>query len=148
VAKLDGPRRPSVTRLEVEIIEEGSARVDGGHRVELTCVTTRPTFFAEASGQTIDEALDHALTRLARQIDRYRGKREARLTRAGRRPVGEAAFDEGSAVESGAAAERGSAVNSGTVADDGPAQGASPSIDPEPSLDRGPARIEGAEASS
>jgi ribosomal subunit interface protein len=93
VAKLDGPRRPSVTRLEVEIIEEGSARVGGGHRVELTCVTTRPTFFAEASGQTIDEALDHALTRLARQIDRYRGKREARLTRASRRSEVEPTFD-------------------------------------------------------
>jgi len=93
VAKLDGPRRPSITRLEVEIIEEGSARVGGGHRVELTCVTTRPTFFAEASGQTIDEALDHALHRLARQIDRYRGKREARLTRAGRRPGVEPVFE-------------------------------------------------------
>ncbi len=82
-AKLDGRRRPTIMRLEVEIIEEPSPRVDGGHRVELTCVTTRPTFRAEASGETIQAAMDGAIDKLDRQIVKYRGKREARLRSAG-----------------------------------------------------------------
>lgn len=83
VARLDGPRRPSITRLEVEIIEEPTPRIHGGHRVQLMCVTTRRTFRAEASGPTIDAALDLAVDRLNRQIATYRGKRESRTTRAG-----------------------------------------------------------------
>jgi ribosomal subunit interface protein len=81
-AKLEGPRRPGITRLEVEITEEPSPRIAGGHRVELTCVTTRPTFRAEASGASIKAALETALDRIDRQILTYRGKREAKVTRA------------------------------------------------------------------
>ena len=80
-AKLEGPRRPGITRLEVEIIEEPSPRIAGGHRVELTCVTTRPTFRAEASGASIKVALEAAIDRIDRQILTYRGKREAKVTR-------------------------------------------------------------------
>src|SRR5690242_18261261 len=81
-AKLEGPRRPGITRLEVEITEEPSPRIDGGHHVELTCVTTRPTFRARASGGSIKAALETALDRIDRQILTYRGKREAKVTRA------------------------------------------------------------------
>ena len=81
VARLDGPRRPSITRLEVEIIEEPTPRIGGGHRVQLSCLTARRTFRSEASGPTIDAALDLAVERLNRQIDTYRSKREARVTR-------------------------------------------------------------------
>jgi ribosomal subunit interface protein len=81
-SKLEGPRRPGITRLEVEIIEEPSPRIGGGHRVELTCVTTRPTFRSEASGETIKSALETALDRIDRQILTYRGKWEARVTRS------------------------------------------------------------------
>lgn len=82
VARLDGPRRPSITRLEIEIIEEATPRIGGGHRVQLSCQTTRKMFRSEASGQTIDAALDLAVERLNRQIDTYRSKREARVTRS------------------------------------------------------------------
>ena len=89
-AKLEGPRRPGITRLEVEIIEEPSPRIQGGHRVELTCVTTRPTFRSEASGATIKSALETALERIDRQILTYRGKREAKARSAPHGgPVGE-----------------------------------------------------------
>jgi len=90
-AKLEGPRRPGITRLEVEIIEEPSPRIRGGHRVELTCVTTRPTFRSEASGATIKSALETAIERIDRQILTYRGKREAKVTRSTPHggPVGE-----------------------------------------------------------
>jgi ribosomal subunit interface protein len=81
-AKLEGPRRPGITRLEVEITEEPSPRIAGGHHVELTCVTTRPTFRAEASGASIKAALETAIDRIDRQILTYRGKREAKVTRA------------------------------------------------------------------
>jgi ribosomal subunit interface protein len=88
VARLDGPRRPSITRLEVEIIEETTPRIHGGHRVQLTCVTSRRTFHSEASGATIDAALDLAVDRLNRQIGTYRSKLEARVTRAGSHTMG------------------------------------------------------------
>ncbi len=81
-AKLEGPRRPGITRLEVEITEEPSPRIAGGHHVELTCVTTRPTFRAQASGASIKAALEAAIDRIDRQILTYRGKREAKVTRA------------------------------------------------------------------
>ena len=92
-AKLEGPRRPGITRLEVEITEEPSPRIAGGHHVELTCVTTRPTFRAEASGASIKAALETAIDRIDRQILTYRGKREAKVTRATPHggPVGEPA---------------------------------------------------------
>ena len=80
-ARLEGPRRPAVGRLEVEIVEEATPRIGGGHRVHLTCRTARRTFRSEASGTTIDAALDAALDRLERQIETYRSKREDRVTR-------------------------------------------------------------------
>jgi ribosomal subunit interface protein len=83
LAKLDGPRRPSVTRLEVEIVEEPTPRIGGGHRVHLTCVTPHKTFRSEAFGATIDAALDLAVERLDRQVDTYRSKLESRTTRTG-----------------------------------------------------------------
>ena len=83
LAKLDRPRRPAMTRLEVEILEEPTPRIGGGHRVHLTCVTARKTFRSEASGATIDEALDQAVERLDRQVETYRSKLEARTTRTG-----------------------------------------------------------------
>ena len=82
VARLDGPRRPSITRLEVEITEEATPRIRGGYRVQLSSLTTRRTFRSDASGPTIDAALDLAVERLNRQIDTYRSKREARVTRS------------------------------------------------------------------
>ena len=80
-ARLDGPRRPLVGRLEVEIVEEPTPRIGGGHRVHLTCRTARKIFRSEASGSTIDTALDTAVDRLDRQIETYRSKREDRVTR-------------------------------------------------------------------
>jgi len=80
-ARLDRPRRPLVGRLEVEIVEEATPRIGGGHRVHLTCRTARRTFRSEASSSTIDAALDTAMDRLDRQIETYRSKREDRVTR-------------------------------------------------------------------
>ncbi len=91
VAKLDGPRRPSISRLEVEIVEEPTPRIGGGHRVHLTCRTSRKTFRSEATGATIDAALDQAVERLDRQIETYRSKLEARATRAGSHTISTAA---------------------------------------------------------
>ena len=101
-AKLDGPRRPEITRLEVEIIEEPSPRVGGGHRVELTCVTTRPTFRAEASGETIQAAVDGAIQKLERQIVKYRGKRETRLRSSGHGAASAARAGQGGVTETDA----------------------------------------------
>jgi ribosomal subunit interface protein len=101
VARLDGPRRPSITRLEVEIIEEPTPRIHGGHRVQLMCVTSRRTFRSEASGPTIDEALDLAVDRLNRQIATYRGKRESRTTRAGSHTMSTMASEQPRVEEAG-----------------------------------------------
>jgi len=97
-AKLDSPRRPAVTRLEVEITEDPSPRVDGGHRVELTCLTTRPTFRAHASAATIEAALERAVDRLERQIVTFRGKRDARTTRSGTHAIPAVARDRADAA--------------------------------------------------
>ena len=76
-AKLGRRPRPGILRVEVEIIHEPTPRIDGGHRVQMACETPRRTFRAEATGDTVDAALDVAFARIERQIATYRSKRTA-----------------------------------------------------------------------
>ena len=78
VSRFERQPRPRVDRLDVEIIGEATPRVEGGHRVHVSCATPRRTFRAEGAGDTLEVALDQALDRLRRQIATYRGKREKR----------------------------------------------------------------------
>jgi ribosomal subunit interface protein len=86
VAKLDRRPRPAILRVEVEIIHEPTPRIDGGHRVQMTCETPRRTFRAEGAGDTVDAALDRAFDRIERQISTYRSKRTA-AARSSRLPA-------------------------------------------------------------
>jgi len=74
LARLD----PRVTRLEVEVTKEPNPRIDGGHRVEVSCSTARRVFRAEGAGDDVPSALDTAIRRLERQISSYRGKLRSR----------------------------------------------------------------------
>src|SRR2546427_12991522 len=65
---------PRVTRLEVEVTKEPNPRIEGGHRVEVACSTTRRGFRAEAAGEDVASALARATRRLERQLTSYRGK--------------------------------------------------------------------------
>ena len=67
-----GRLEPRVRRLEVEIIEERNPRIDGGHRVEVTCDSTRTVFRAHGAGRDVNTALDQVVERLERQISRER----------------------------------------------------------------------------
>jgi len=73
-----GRIEPRVTRLEVEVIGERNPRIDGSHRVEITCDTLRHVFRAAGSGQDIDSALDQVIAKLERQFSTYRGKLRGR----------------------------------------------------------------------
>lgn len=70
---------PRAQRVEVELIEEATPRVGGGHRVEAACRTARRTFRASASGPDVDAALDRVVERLERQMTREQEKRRSRL---------------------------------------------------------------------
>jgi ribosomal subunit interface protein len=76
---------PRVRRVEVEIIDEGNPRIDGGHRVEVACDSARTVFRAAGSGSDVESALDQAVQRLERQITAHRGKLRDRRHGAGRR---------------------------------------------------------------
>jgi ribosomal subunit interface protein len=65
---------PRVTRLKVEVIGERNPRIDGSHRVEVTCDTPRHVFRAQGSGHDVDSALDQVSSKLERQFSSYRGK--------------------------------------------------------------------------
>ncbi len=65
---------PRVRRLEVEIIEERNPRIDGHHRVEVTCDSVRRVFRAHGAGRDVNTALDQVVERLERQISRRRGR--------------------------------------------------------------------------
>jgi ribosomal subunit interface protein len=65
---------PRMTRVEVEVIDEGNPRVDGGHRVEVACSSARTVFRARGAGPDIESALDQVVRRLERQITTHRGK--------------------------------------------------------------------------
>ncbi len=69
-----GRLQPRVRRLEVEIIEERNPRIDGHHRVEVTCDSLRSVFRAHGSGRDVNTALDQVVERLERQISRQRGR--------------------------------------------------------------------------
>jgi ribosomal subunit interface protein len=86
VAKLDRRPRPTILRVDVVIIHEPTPRVDGGHRVQMTCETPRRTFRAEGAGDTVDVALDRAFERVERQISTYRSKR-ASVSKGARAPT-------------------------------------------------------------
>jgi putative sigma-54 modulation protein len=77
---------PRVRRVEVEIIEEGNPRINGGHRVEVACDSARMVFRAGGSGPDIESALDQAVQRLERQVTDHRGKIRDRRHGAARRP--------------------------------------------------------------
>lgn len=70
---------PRAQRVEVELIQEATPRVDGGHRVEVECRTPRRTFRASASGPDVDAALDRVVERIERQATRQQAKRRSRL---------------------------------------------------------------------
>ncbi len=69
-----GRLEPRVRRLEVEIIEERNPRIDGSHRVEVTCDSLRNVFRAHGAGRDVNTALDQVVERLERQISRKRGR--------------------------------------------------------------------------
>jgi ribosomal subunit interface protein len=69
---------PRVLRLEVEIIGEHNPRVQGRHRVEVTCLRPRRTFRARGTGDDVDGALDQVVERLERQITSYRERLRTR----------------------------------------------------------------------
>jgi putative sigma-54 modulation protein len=71
---------PDITRLEVELIEERSPRVGGGHRVEVACETPHHTYRAHGNGRDVDAAIDGVVDRLEHQIVRHRGKLHDRWT--------------------------------------------------------------------
>ena len=72
---------PRIVRCEVELIEEGSPRVGGGHRVQVSCQLPRRTFRAEASGRDVESALDQVIDHLERQLSAHKGKRRHRWAR-------------------------------------------------------------------
>ena len=65
---------PRVRRLEVEIIEERNPRIDGSHRVEVTCDSSRHVFHAHGAGRDVNSALDQVVERLERQMATRRGR--------------------------------------------------------------------------
>jgi ribosomal subunit interface protein len=71
---------PEVTRVEVELIEEPSPRVNGGHRVEVACASPHHTYRAHAGGRDFEAALDEVVQRLEHQIAHHRGKLHDRWT--------------------------------------------------------------------
>ncbi|HEX2030620.1 MAG TPA: ribosome-associated translation inhibitor RaiA [Actinomycetota bacterium] len=75
LARLD----PRVGRVEVEVIRQPSRRVDGGHRVEASCRSSRRTYRARATGTDLDAALDRAVGRLERQIADDHARRRTRM---------------------------------------------------------------------
>jgi ribosome hibernation promoting factor len=78
-------RDPRIVRCELEVIQEGSPRVDGGHRVQAACELPRHTFRAEGTGKDVEAALDQVVEHLERQLVAHRGrlqaKRSPRITR-------------------------------------------------------------------
>ncbi|MGH2724472.1 MAG: ribosome hibernation-promoting factor, HPF/YfiA family [Actinomycetota bacterium] len=68
-----------IARVEVEVIRQPSRRVDGGHRVEASCRSSRRTFRASATGADVDSALDRVVERLERQIAREQDRRRSRM---------------------------------------------------------------------
>jgi ribosomal subunit interface protein len=71
---------PEAIRMEVEVVEHPSERIDGGRRVEVACSTPRRTYRAIGKGRNIEAAFDQVVERLERQISRYRGKLHDRWT--------------------------------------------------------------------
>jgi ribosomal subunit interface protein len=69
-----GRLEPRVRRLEVEIIEERNPRIDGSHRVEVTCDALRTVLRAHGAGRDVNTALDQVVERLERQISSRRGR--------------------------------------------------------------------------
>jgi len=76
---------PRVLRAEVELMEEHNPRIQGSHRVEVSCDTARQTFRAEGAGPDFESALDQVVDRLERQIASHRGKARDRWTRRANR---------------------------------------------------------------
>ena len=76
---------PRIRRIEVQIIEEPTPRIEGGHRVEVTCQRGRRILRAEGTGHDVDAAFDQVIHRLERQISTHRGKIRNRLVGRGNR---------------------------------------------------------------
>ncbi len=68
----------TIQRIEVELIQQANRRVDGGHRVEATCRSSRRTFRASGTGSDIDAVLDRVVERLERQLTDDHGRRRTR----------------------------------------------------------------------
>jgi ribosomal subunit interface protein len=86
LARLDS----GIQRIEVELIQEPNRRVNGGHRVEVACWTSRRTFRASSTGSDIDAALDRVTERLERQLtDEHDRRRTRRVGGANRLKSGE-----------------------------------------------------------
>jgi ribosomal subunit interface protein len=65
---------PRVQRMEIEIVEERNPRINGSHRVEVTCDVVRHVFRAQGAGPDVNAALDQVIDRLGRQISKRRGR--------------------------------------------------------------------------
>lgn len=70
---------PRIQRVEMNINEEPSPRVNGGHRVEASCWSGRASFHATAAGPSLDAVIERAVARLDRQIAGHQGKRRRKL---------------------------------------------------------------------
>jgi ribosomal subunit interface protein len=72
---------PRLTRCEVEIIAESTARRDGTTRLEAALSLPRKTFRARAEGRDVETALDRLAARLERQLRDHGGRRKTRPAR-------------------------------------------------------------------
>lgn len=70
---------PRVQRVEIQVVEEPSPRVAGGHRVEASARTPRRTFHASARGPNLDLAIEQVISRLDRQLGDHEGRRRAKM---------------------------------------------------------------------
>lgn len=68
-----------VDRVEVEVTHQPSRRVEGGHRVDASCRSSRRTYRATATGTDLDAALDRAVERLERQVADDHDRRRTRM---------------------------------------------------------------------
>ncbi|HVE91139.1 MAG TPA: ribosome-associated translation inhibitor RaiA [Actinomycetota bacterium] len=72
-----------IIRMDVELCQEGNARVGGGHRVEVTVKTPGETLRAHGSGADFFTAIDQASDRLEAQVRKHKERLKDRSHRGG-----------------------------------------------------------------
>jgi ribosomal subunit interface protein len=69
---------PRVRWVEVELTVEHNPRIDGSHRVEISCGRGSRVFRAEGAGRDLESALDQVTERLERQLASHRERLKGR----------------------------------------------------------------------